>query len=568
MYVVDTKDNGTTASNLFINGDRGEATSGAATTLTQSTKAWVTNRWAGAFVRIVFGTGRGQVREIASNTATALTVTVAWETNPSTDSEYIIYGTDYFTEIGTTGLGVVVSQPVVINRIVYFPQGATPMRLMIWNSSTAAHSFSAPGGTLDFIVKTNDATGTRIVGGYAYSLFSAAAPAFSVTPAAATFSAGVPVGEANTNITGMVEKTGTIYAFKEDGVYVTNPQLSYINALQAGMEKIPSPANGRAVIAHQQFVYHSWLHSLIRIYGSSHDDVGQDWSGWGLPDGREGEFSSLDAYTSLLIGGIDAGAGTSSVLGFDGIGWHELLRAYDDNMRIRMVKIQPCQGTRNRLWTDVGGDLVLQEFPYLKGSPRLDAGVRYMHEGVIESAAIDMGTASGLPKFIKELTVLCDNLGDGNEIRVDYQVDDDVHTNNWTEATGLFESPESTAFLGLANIRKFAYRLRIISRNNMLPVDVQGVIPNGYARTPYKMVWTMRCRADNITSKGRLVKPDVLMRWLLDNARHPGRLEMRSQYELAHKFYVIVHPPRMFPFKPAQNGQAEESVFTLVLEES
>jgi hypothetical protein len=43
---------------------------------------------------------------------------------------------------------------------------------------------------------------------------------------------------------------------------------------------------------------------------------------------------------------------------------------------------------------------------------------------------------------------------------------------------------------------------------------------------------------------------------------------MRSQYELAHKFFVIIHPPRMFPYKPGQNGQSEESVFTLVLEEA
>jgi hypothetical protein len=220
------------------------------------------------------------------------------------------------------------------------------------------------------------------------------------------------------------------------------------------------------------------------------------------------------------------------------------------------------------MWIDIGGDLIYQEMPLKKGSPRLDFGVRYMHEAVIESATIDMGTASGLPKFIKELTVSCNNLGTSNEIRVDYQVDDDVHTNRWTEATTLFQSPESTAFLGLSNVRKFCYRLRILSADNTLPVDVVGVVPNGYARVPYKMVWTLRCRADNISSRGRLVKPDEMMRWLLDNARFPGRIEMQSQYELAHKFFVIVHPPRMFPYKPAQNGQAEESVFTLVLEEA
>jgi hypothetical protein len=361
-----------------------------------------------------------------------------------------------------------------------------------------------------------------------------------------------------------------VYVFKENGVWIAQSNGLTISALQSGLDKTPSPNNGAVSIAHQQFLYYSWLHSLIRVYGSSHDDIGQDWSGYGLPDGREGVFSSLDAYTSLLIGSIcsTGPTNTSSVLAFDGLGWHEILRAYQPGRRIRMVKIQPCEETRNRIWTAVGSVLIFQEMPLMKGSPRLDPGVRYMHEAVVESSSIDMGTASGLPKFIKELTVYAENLGNGNEIRVDYQTDDNVHTTTWTEATALFQSPESVAFLGLNNIRKFAYRLRVITATNSNPVKVRGVTPNGYARAPYKMVWTLRCRADNVISKGRLVKPDALMRWLLDNARFPGRLEMRSQYELAHKFFVIVHPPRMFPFKPAANGQAEESVFTLVLEES
>jgi hypothetical protein len=220
------------------------------------------------------------------------------------------------------------------------------------------------------------------------------------------------------------------------------------------------------------------------------------------------------------------------------------------------------------MWVGMGDNLVFQEMPFMKGSPRLDSGVRYQHEAVIESSSIDMGTASGLPKFVKELTILSENLGNGNDIAVDYQVDENVGTTNWVEAGTIYNSPETTIYLGLDNIRKFAYRLRIHCADNTLPPVVRGVTPNGYARAPYKMIWTLRCRADNITSRGRIVKPAELMRWLLDSARYPGRVMMLSQYELAHKFFVIIHPPRMFPYKPAAAGQAEESIFTIVLEES
>ena len=575
MYLVDKKDNTGLDSDLYINGDRGRATAGSSTTVTMTGKTWDTDKWADARIKIVRGTGIGQTARITANTADQLTfesMTVA----PGVNSEFIIYDTPWFTEITGHGLGRVLSQPVVVNHIVYFPQGETSViRWMVWDAPD--HLFGDDGtNKAEFMLGTSDTNGSYV---YAArnknnkgnrTIAKAPASTYAASPAALVLGTEKVVGESTYSITNLAEKDGLVYIFKEDGQWMwqSSTTASTLVKVQSGVDKTPSFENGKAVIVHQQFMYYSWLHSLIRIYGSSHDDIGQDWSSRGLPDGREGVFSSLDSITSLLIGAVDAGStGTSSLLAFDGIGWHELLRGYAVGKRMRFTKIQPIEDGRPTLWSDVGGDLVFQKLPFKKGVPRLDSGIRYQHEAVIESSAIDMGTASALSKYIKELTVFCENLGDGNEIHVDYQVDDDVHTSNWTEATTLFLSPESTAGLNLADIRKFAYRLRILTTNNRLPIDILGIIPNGYARSPYKMVWTLRCKADNITARGRLVKPDILMRWLLDNARYPGRIEMLSQYELAHKFHVIIHPPRMFPYKPAQNGQSEESVFTIVLEE-
>jgi len=445
---------------------------------------------------------------------------------------------------------------------------------MIWSGS--AHVFSDDGtNKASFLAKFISKDDVYIMkalnnasSGSSREVAVATNQAYANPPTDLTFGTARKVGDGTQSITGMLTRGEVVYIFKEDGVFIANKNLDIVTQ-ESGIRKTPFRGNGVGNIFHQQFIYYSWLHSLIRIYGTNHDDIGQDWSGYGLPDGREGVFSCLDSYTSLLFAAVDAGStGTSSVLGFDGVGWHEMFRAYDSGKRIRMVKIQVNEDTRNRTWMECGGDLVYQEMPFMKGTPRLDVGIAYQHEAVIESAAIDMGTASGLPKFIKELTVFSEGLGNGSEIFVDFQVDDDVHTDNWTEATVLTQSPEDYAWLGLENVRKFAYRLRICLADNDSLLQVTGVVPNGYARAPYKMVWTLRCRADNISSKGRLASPDKLMRWLLDNARFPGRIMMTSQYELAHKFYVIVHPPRMFPYKPASAGQSEESVFTIVLEEA
>lgn len=79
-----------------VNFATGTATSGSSTTLVNNAKAWATNQWANYQVHIVSGTGAGQVRTIASNTGTTLTVSAAWATTPDASSVYHIEGNDDF----------------------------------------------------------------------------------------------------------------------------------------------------------------------------------------------------------------------------------------------------------------------------------------------------------------------------------------------------------------------------------------------------------------------------------------------------------------------------------------
>jgi hypothetical protein len=74
----------------------GTATAGGASTLTNSAKTWPVNQWTNSQVRIVSGTGAGQIRTIASNTGTVLTTSAAWTTAPDATSVYSIEGNDDF----------------------------------------------------------------------------------------------------------------------------------------------------------------------------------------------------------------------------------------------------------------------------------------------------------------------------------------------------------------------------------------------------------------------------------------------------------------------------------------
>jgi hypothetical protein len=63
---------------------------GTVTTLTDTTKNWGVNQWAGKRIKLISGTGQGQEATIASNTATVLTFG-AVTTAPGTDTNYVIY---------------------------------------------------------------------------------------------------------------------------------------------------------------------------------------------------------------------------------------------------------------------------------------------------------------------------------------------------------------------------------------------------------------------------------------------------------------------------------------------
>lgn len=82
----------TTSRYLILGFDAGTATAGTSTTLTDSTKAWSTNRWANYDLRILHGTGLGQTRTIASNTATVITTQSPWDTTPDSTSVFAIQG--------------------------------------------------------------------------------------------------------------------------------------------------------------------------------------------------------------------------------------------------------------------------------------------------------------------------------------------------------------------------------------------------------------------------------------------------------------------------------------------
>ena len=72
----------------------GTATAGGANTLTNGGKNWASNQWTNSQLRLTAGSGAGQIRTVASNTATTLTLSSAWSTAPDATSQYSLEGND------------------------------------------------------------------------------------------------------------------------------------------------------------------------------------------------------------------------------------------------------------------------------------------------------------------------------------------------------------------------------------------------------------------------------------------------------------------------------------------
>jgi prepilin-type N-terminal cleavage/methylation domain-containing protein len=130
----------TTAANDTISFDRvedtGYSSGGDATTLNDIRKSWHAGDFAPSadssyMVRIVSGTGNGQVRSISSNLSTQLTVTPAWVTTPNSTSIYVITSNKGFTRTSAS------------DNVLRYRIGATGNRNPLAENITT-HSFSQP----------------------------------------------------------------------------------------------------------------------------------------------------------------------------------------------------------------------------------------------------------------------------------------------------------------------------------------------------------------------------------------------------------------------------------------
>lgn len=104
------------------------ATAGTTTTVTDTKQAWTTNQYSNMDVVILSGTGSGQRRRLASNTATVLTLAAAVTGNPRTGA------------FGVAPDATSVYQIVPSSDFLYFQPGSTSAALYRIDANTGANA--------------------------------------------------------------------------------------------------------------------------------------------------------------------------------------------------------------------------------------------------------------------------------------------------------------------------------------------------------------------------------------------------------------------------------------------
>jgi hypothetical protein len=192
----------------FLSFATGTATAGGASTLTQSTKNWTVNQWTNYQIRITGGTGAGQIRTIASNTATVITVGTAWTTQPDATSVYSIEGNDDF--IYYLGNNAVTLYRYTISTNTWATLSPTAARAAAPGAGMSAHWV--------WDVKETDWTGENAIlnGRRIYSFRGAAGAVLDYYDIAAnTWVSGVTYSPATETFT-----TGTKYSYMENFLYI------------------------------------------------------------------------------------------------------------------------------------------------------------------------------------------------------------------------------------------------------------------------------------------------------------------------------------------------------------
>lgn len=493
---------------LYINGAQGLAASGTSNTLTISGTPWTTDQWKGAVLRIFGGTGdKAGSWTIASNTNNTLTIDSTFWVTPDATTEFVIVGSNWWTEITGHGLSSVFDV-VVCNGHAYFFQGdSTDIRRMrAYNSSgTWTYAYAAETGLRGAYGKVQDDGSTKRIWWAPLWTNSVSYVSAVAEGSALGTATSITVGDTHTLVTGleMYGEDSSIWVFKEDAIYEMEYASGSFTPVKFKQEEIASVAdyrNGFAHLQHNVYLYFSVHDTLQRYYNSTLDSIGPDL-GAGLPPLQAGNVNFLLGYPGQLLATVD---GTRyGIYSNNGRGWHNLFAAYlgdTSHERCFHAIIQTIPGDQiDRLWFMQG--------PYPMWIPVAidpaktvykDYGFyAYRWEAHVISSWFYV-QMTDVEKFWYSVKLVSENLSSTCKIAVEYQVDNETDWHSLGEyTTSFFQEKQFSSSYNVTG-RRLRLRWRLQTLNNRYTPKLIGSVIEAITRVQFKYQTSLTFRlADN-----------------------------------------------------------------------
>lgn len=298
--------------------------------------------------------------------------------------------------------------------------------------------------------------------------------------------------------------------------------------------------NAKAVGTSDVYLLWSWLNGLQRHYNTQLEGKGPDHDE-GMPKDMRGRITQILPYPSNFFVSIDAGeTGYSSIMMFNGNGWHNLYRAPNKGERIHDIAFQPIYGNRpDRLWAQVGDNVIWLSMPSKILYALQDDYAEYTHESIVVSAWLTGGMAE-VDKLWQSLSIMADYIdGETCWIEADYQLDDEEEWHpipNNPYDTSPQQEEDFASETESVNGKKLRYRLRMQTNDYTKTPKVNVVLIKAVGRIDIKYSYSftfrnMKYKAD-LMREYEEIEPYELDEILSDWANRLATLRLNSAYKL------------------------------------
>ena len=209
-------------------------------------------------------------------------------------------------------------------------------------------------------------------------------------------------------------------------------------------------SNGRGSI---QWVADGKLYIPIKNGLNAFDGVRMTPAGpdqeYGLPNGMQGSISCMSGTKDFLYASVDAGAsGYSSVLAFNGKGWHIVYKSPTAGKRIQAIGVEALVDARPRLWIFEGLESSYITFPSLTDNPYAYVGAEYDGDDYVISSWFG-GELSAVIKDMQSVFVRADGCTQTCKIVLDLEAD---NSGAWCRIGEVTESPSAEFNLDIAGM--------------------------------------------------------------------------------------------------------------------